>query len=56
LLNDELTNCLIFTVAIYHLLHNFHCVHDVSSNVTWGRRDRMVVGFTTTYTFSVYHH
>jgi hypothetical protein len=22
----------------------------------WGRRDRMVVGFITTYTISAYHH
>jgi len=28
------------------------------SNINLGRngRDRMVVGFTTTYTISVYHH
>jgi len=34
-------------------------VLDVSwSKVSWGRRgrDRMVVGFTTTYAISAYHH
>jgi hypothetical protein len=25
-------------------------------NLSWNRRDRMVVGFTTTYAINVYHH
>jgi hypothetical protein len=27
-----------------------------SHKTSWGRRDRMVVGLTTTYAISAYHH
>ena len=51
------------------LLHHGNCLHIMGkinvyniyiessrSLYLWGRRDRMVVGFTATYAISVYHH
>jgi len=35
----------------------FHVSHVLSVlDSSWGRRDRMVVGYITTYAISVYHH
>jgi hypothetical protein len=54
---DSLTHRLHFVQFVYH-----YCLHfvqfDVCLCLSWGRRgsDRMIVGFTTTYAISAYHH
>ena len=56
--SSEVSNGLFWVkLFLYYICIHFH-IHFCISFYNWGRRgrDRMVVGFTTTYAISAYHH